>query len=164
MNEDAADVEVIRASYRPDRITTLFVGESAPHSGDFFYRGDSAMHTHVRSTVEEVLGKSEDFLTTFKAYGWYLDDLVLVPVNKMGMSERRARCRAAQQSLGKRIATYQPQAIVTLLMMIEPFVAAAAIAAGSAAPRYVVPFPGMGQQVRFRVAMTNLIPKLPRAK
>ena len=28
---------------------------------------------------------------------------------------------------------------------------------------YVVPFPGMGQQVKFRDAMTQLIPILPRA-
>jgi hypothetical protein len=36
-------VEIIRTRYRPDRITTLFVGESAPASGAFFYHGDSTM-------------------------------------------------------------------------------------------------------------------------
>ena len=47
-------------------------------------------------------------------------------------------------------------------MMIEPFVNAAATMAGSKAPRYAVPFPGMGQQARFREAMARIIPKLPR--
>ena len=37
------DIEATRASYRPDRITTLFVGESAPASGDFFYFGNNNM-------------------------------------------------------------------------------------------------------------------------
>ena len=34
-------VEVTCARYRPDRITTLFVGESAPSSGAFFYHRDA---------------------------------------------------------------------------------------------------------------------------
>jgi len=51
---------------------------------------------------------------------------------------------------------------VTLLKFIEPFVDAAANMAGSNAPRYVVPFPGMGQQARFQAAIGSIIPKLPR--
>jgi hypothetical protein len=47
--------------------------------------------------------------------------------------------------------------------MIEKNVERAAIAAGSAVPRYVVPFPGMGQQSKFRSAMKILIPKLPKS-
>src|SRR5229473_704723 len=49
MSHNMEAVEATRARFRPERITTLFVGESAPDSGDFF--------------------------TRFKAYGWYLDDL-----------------------------------------------------------------------------------------
>jgi hypothetical protein len=157
------DVETIRAKYRPARITTLFVGESAPHGGAFFYRGDSGMSRYMRGVVEQVLGTSDDFLKTFKAYGWYLDDLVLTPVNHLSNSQRRTLCHAAQQSLAERIADYQPESIVSLLKSIEPFVRGAAIAAGSNATLYAVPFPGMGQQVKFRDAMTQLVPKLPRA-
>ena len=39
----------------------------------------------------------------------------------------------------------------------------AAVAAGSDAPRYVVPFPGMGQQRRFLEALARVVPALPRA-
>jgi hypothetical protein len=156
-------VETVRARYRPDRITTLFVGESAPHSGDFFYRGDNAMLSHMRCAVETALGKTDDFLKTFKAYGWYLDDLVLTPVNHLTKSERLAKCREAQQSLADRLADYRPEAIVSLLMLIEPFVTAAAIEAGSNAPRYVVPFPGMGHQGHFKTEMARIIPNLPRS-
>ena len=157
------DVEAIRAQYRPAIIKTLFVGESAPHGGVFFYRGNSRMLHFMRGAVEQVLGASDDFLKTFKAYGWYLDDLVLKPVNHLGDSQRRALCRAAEESLAKRIADYRPEAIVSLLKSIEPFVRGAAAAAGSNAPLYVVPFPGMGQQAKFRQTMTQLIPKFPRA-
>jgi hypothetical protein len=44
-------VEAARAKFRPERITTLFVGESAPSSGDFFYHGNSAMTRHMQSAV-----------------------------------------------------------------------------------------------------------------
>jgi hypothetical protein len=48
-------VEVTRARYRPDWITTLFVYESAPVSGAFFYHGDSAMLRYMQQATEAVL-------------------------------------------------------------------------------------------------------------
>jgi hypothetical protein len=42
-------VEATRARFRPDKITTLFVGESAPDGGDFFYFGDSRGSRRARS-------------------------------------------------------------------------------------------------------------------
>ena len=156
------EVEAVRARYRPERIKTLFVGESAPYSGDFFYCGNTAMLRYMRRAVELAFGETGNFLESFKAYGWYLDDLVLTPVNHLTKSQRKAKCLDAQKSLADRIVVYQPEAIVSLLIVIEPFVNAAAITAGNDAPRYAVPFPGMGQQVRFHAAMARIIPKLPR--
>ena len=60
-------VEVARAHYRPERITTLFVGESAPFSGAFFYYGNSAMTRHMQRAVEFVLGASSNFLDSLWA-------------------------------------------------------------------------------------------------
>ena len=75
-------VEVTRAGFRPDRITTLFVGESAPASGAFFYHGDNAMLRYMQRATEAALGvESGKFFDRFKASGWFLDDLVLTPVN-----------------------------------------------------------------------------------
>jgi hypothetical protein len=156
-------VEVVRARFRPEQITTLFVGESAPASGAFFYTGNTAMLRYMRSAVEPALGESDDFLEQFKAYGWYLDDLVLEPVNRLTRSQRQAKCRNAQDSLAERIARYKPQAIVSLLLAIKPDVDAAALAAGSSVPHHAVPFPGMGQQKRFQTAMASIIPMLPRS-
>jgi hypothetical protein len=69
---------------------TLFVGESAPASGDFFYYGTSAMTRYMRRAIEDALGPANDFLASFKGLGWYLDDLVLTPVDKLARSERIA--------------------------------------------------------------------------
>jgi hypothetical protein len=153
-------IEAVRASYRPKWIKTLFVGESAPHSGKFFYIGDTAMLRYMRRAVDLALGESDDFLESFKVYGWYLDDLVLTPVNKMAKPERKAKCLGARKSLADRIVEYQPEAIVSLLLFIKPFVDEAAKIASCDVPRYAVPFPGMGQQARFQTAMASLIPKL----
>ena len=158
------EIEVARAHYRPKQITTLFVGESAPYSGAFFYYGNSAMTRHMQRAVESVLGASSNFLESFKAYGCYLDDLVLTPVNHLTRSERKAKWLTAQNSLADRIAKYQPLAIVSLLLGIQRIVEDAAISAGSNVSRYAVPFPGMGQQARFQKEMTRIVPLLPRLR
>jgi hypothetical protein len=95
-------IETLRASYRPQNITTLFVGESAPMSGEFFYQGK----TGLRRYMEKAL--SFDSFESFKARGWYLDDLVLTPVNGLSKTERRLQCEGAVTSLAARIAEYRP--------------------------------------------------------
>jgi hypothetical protein len=161
----SAAVEAIRTRYRPKRITTLFVGESAPASGKFFYCGNTAMTTNMeRALTVAGLRGSGDFLECFKAYGWYLDDLVLTPVNRMGGSHRKALCLEAEKSLADRIAEYRPLAIVALMLAIKDIVYAAAATAGSKADLFAVPFPGMGQQTRFQRAMGDILPKLPRER
>jgi hypothetical protein len=156
-------IEAIRKRFLPARITTLFVGESAPQSGKFFYSGQTAMTTNMKRAVELAFGKSDDFLKTFQAYGWFLDDLVPEPVNHLkSKRERMAKCLEAQESLAARIRIYRPQAIVSVLRSIEPIVNAAAKLAGSAAPTYGVSFPGQSQQSRFHVEMAAIIRSLPR--
>jgi|SRR5262249_48426574 len=114
------NVEIIRARYRPHRITTLFVGESAPVSGAFFYYGNSALARHMETALTaNGLGGNGEFLEHFKAYGWYLDDLVLVPVDHLPKTQRHAQCIAATSSLADRIAEYRPLAIVSVLLRIK---------------------------------------------
>jgi hypothetical protein len=155
-------IEAVRTRFRPQRITTLFVGESPPRSGDFFYCEGNAMLTHMRRAVESVLGESDNFLKTFLAYGWYLDDLVLEPVDKLSPAQRRAQCLSAQSSLADRIKVYRPEAIVSVVKRSEQFVNAATDMAGSTVPRYGVVFPGMGNQNRFHAEMVAIIQGLPR--
>lgn len=62
-------IEIVRTKYRPERITTLFVGESPPANGDFFYHGNNAMTMHMRRAFEQAFGASDDFLEHFKRYG-----------------------------------------------------------------------------------------------
>jgi hypothetical protein len=149
--------EKTRASYRPDRITTLFVGESAPHGGTFFYNQDSGLYREIRNAFRG----DENFLEDFKQSGFYLDDLVLEPVNHLDNQRRRSLCRESIASLVERLKDYKPQAILILLYSIKPMVLQAMGEAGILFEPFSTPYPGFGNQPRFRKAMAQIIPHLP---
>ena len=58
------ETELVRERFRPERITTLFVGESAPASGDFFYYGNSGMTRYMQRAMGHI---GDNFLESFKA-------------------------------------------------------------------------------------------------
>jgi hypothetical protein len=164
-----SEIEKKRREYLPKSIKTLFVAESPPSPariGYFFYsyESKSALYEYMKIAMERAgLGGSDDFLEHFKSLGWYLDDLILipvkVPVNKdeaLSDSERKkvrekARkealetARTAEQTklcLAKRIEKYQPLAIVPLILRVEESVHDAAVSGFNNAHRYsAVHFP-----------------------
>ncbi len=149
--------EKTRASYRPDRITTLFVGESAPHGGTFFYKQNSGLFREIRKAFHG----NGHFLEDFKRNGFYLDDLVLEPVNHLANRERRSLCKQSVSSFVERLKNYKPKAIVILLHSIKPIVLEAMREAGIFYDPYCTPYPGFGNQPRFQKAMIEIIPNLP---
>lgn len=156
------DTEAIRSQYKPEWIVTLFVGESAPISGDFFYKGNSALTRHMRTAMEAAgLASNADFLATFKSLGWYLDDLVLDPINNLTPTLRKARHREWQENLRERIAAYRPRAVVSLLYAIRDIVEVAAARGAKDSRTYAVHFPGNGQQKAFSADMARILPELP---
>jgi hypothetical protein len=156
-----AEIKTVRARYWPRDISTLFIGESAPSSGDFFYYGGNQLWREMKRAVEAAFRPGDDFLERFKAYGWYLDDLVLRPINDLPRVDRKKACLEAQDSLVSRIKEYRPRAIVCLLLGIKPFVKAAAKAAGCNAPFYAVAFP-VRHGRRFGKEIKPIFPLLPK--
>lgn len=152
--------ENVRSSYRPARITTLFVGESAPHGGTFFYNQDSGLFREMR----KAFGGSEIFLEDFKRSGFYLDDLVLEPVNHLQRKDRLSLCRNSVAAFAKRLKSYNPRAVVILLKSIKPMVLHAMREARLPYEPFCTPYPGMGNQPRFHQAMLAIIPNLPTTK
>ena len=152
-------MEELRRSFHPDCITTLFVGESAPDSGRFFYSSDSSLYRAMKRTF----GNRETFLEDFKKKGFYLDDLVLTPINKL---ERRERSRLRQQAvpeLAKRLIEYKPKAVVVVMRAILPKVRQAMRMAGISYEPFCVPHPAFGNWTRFTHAMTEIVNNLPVA-
>jgi hypothetical protein len=158
-NQPTTHMENLRQSYRPTQITTLFVGESAPHGGTFFYNQNSGLFREIRKAF---CGK-EAFLEDFKNKGFYLDDLVLEPVNHLEHKARTSLCKDSISSFAKRLKNYKPEAIVILLMSIKPMVLEAMHEAGLSYEPFCTPYPGFGNQPRFQKAMIGIIPNLPVA-
>jgi len=110
-------------------------------SGAFFYDGNTALARHMETALTaNGLGGHGEFLERFKAYGWYLDDLVLVPVDHLPKTQRHAQCIAATNSLADRIAEYRPLAIVSVLLKIRDIVGIAAKLARSDAVQFAKPY------------------------
>ena len=154
------DLEKVRRSFRPQHITTLFVGESPPHNGTFFYKRDSRLYYRVK----EAFGNGANFLSEFKAKGFFLDDLVLYPINQIkDKNERNEHRRKGVSLLAGRMKDYRPAAVVVLMCAIKPMVVDAMNQAGlSSVPLYVTPFPIFPKNLKaFKEKMAEIMPKLP---
>ncbi len=120
------DVERIRRGFKPDSIATLFVGESAPKGGTFFYKGDSGLFREMRKAFKG----GPDFLADFRKKNFYLDDLVLHPIDGLDRRKRREQCRNSVDSLSRRLKEYSPDAIVVIGHGIDKFIRTAAKSVG----------------------------------
>lgn len=150
------DLERLSLTFRPLAITTLFLGESPPHARTFFYKQDSLLYHRMK----ESFGAASNFLPAFQAKGFFLDDLVLYPINQIeDKNERNEHRQKGVQPPAQRMADYKPLAVVALMCAIEPMVADAMREAGLAkVPLYVTPFPSRPEhQERFKLKMAEII-------
>jgi hypothetical protein len=95
------------------------------------------------------------------ARGYFLDDLVLAPVNSFSRAARRRLHHDNTASLAGRLQAYRPSVVVSVLKAIRPAVEQARVAAGLDVPHYCVSFPGNGKQPEFRREMAALLHELP---
>jgi hypothetical protein len=111
--------------------------------------------------MKESCGDTGNFLAEFKGKCFFLDDLVLYPVNKMNKKERKEHQWKGVASLAERMADYRPAAVVVLMCAIEEMVVDAMNKADlSHVPHFVTPFPGRYHRGRFKEKMAEIIPKL----
>lgn len=151
-----AETEALRLSFKPQQVKMLMVGESAPAGGTFFYRANSNAYREI----SRAFGRSADpkFLSWFQARGYYLDDLVLVPINKVGSSERRKARTSAIPALAERIRACAPLVVVAFAKSIDEEVAEAVRRSETGARYFCTHFPGVGQQAKFRDDMIRILP------
>jgi hypothetical protein len=163
---DTAQFEQLRRRYKPETIRILFVAESPPAGGTFFYSANSNLYQYTRDAFEFAFGKGvaegKEFLRYFQNRGCYLDDLCLVAVNHMKRPDR-LRCRKeGVPPLAKRMREHTPRAIVVIKSDIDRHVADAADIAGlGELPRWTLPFPAMSWQGQYVEKLSSLLPKLP---
>jgi hypothetical protein len=139
----------------------LFVGESPPASGRFFYSRNSGLYRALRDAFRHVDESIDDenFLAVFQATGCYLIDACGQPVDRMEPAARRTACLAGEALLSRRIRSLQPESIVTLVSSIHENVERAALRASWTGTMLTVPYPGRWIQHR-KVFMERLVPHL----
>ncbi|HEX3879133.1 MAG TPA: uracil-DNA glycosylase family protein [Bryobacteraceae bacterium] len=160
-DKDRRKREALRASYRPRRVKILFVGESPPASGRFFYSRNSGLYRALRDAFQRV-DKSiveENFLSIFQQTGCYLIDACGQPVDRMRPAARKLACIQGEAPLSRRIRALQPETIVTLVRSIAPNVERAALRASWTGALVTVPYPGRWVQHR-KVFLRLLLPHL----
>ncbi len=137
--------EALRQRYRPDDIVVLFVGESAPAGGTFFYQADSNLFRATHEACALAFGNVPDgtaFLRWFRDHGFWLCDLADRSVNRKRGRPRKLEVNAGVAGLAAVITDAQPDFVVSVKTSIEPEVRQAAERAGFAGGRIVVlPFP-----------------------
>ena len=158
----AENRETVRLSYKPARISILFVGESPPEGDKFFYYGDGQI---VRSTAKAFAQafrvKCPDavsFLSFFKSCGCFLEDMCHEPINNSSRANRDAKAEAAIGELACQIQAASPKRIVVILKLIAPYVLRAAQNANFPADAiHYLSFPGYGHQLNFESSLTEIL-------
>jgi hypothetical protein len=138
----------------------LFVGESPPASGRFFYQGDSGLYRAMLSAFQRVdpTIDSTNFLSTFREAGCYLIDLCPDPVDDLDPKSRREACRAGEAALLRTIARLRPLMIVTVVRSIEKNVIRSAGGAGWHGTFLHLPYPGRWS--RFRAVFVDTLAEI----
>jgi len=136
--------ERLRLRYRPEPVRLLFIGESPPASGRFFYRGDSGLYRAMREAfqIADPSIREDTFLTAFQAAGCYLIDLCPEPVDDLDSESRRAACLAGEASSSRAIARLRPPMIATLVRSIEGNLRSAVMGANWSGRLIHLPYPG----------------------
>lgn len=162
--------EEARQRHRPHRIKVLFIGESPPSGGTFFYLRNSRLYRETaaafRAAVPDLV--SDEFLTSFVQLGCYLDDLCLRPVDQlkkagaMGRQQLRKEHKAGELPLAERIVAADPLAIILIGIGIEANVRRAVEESGCRdLPFFALPFPNWQRHVcRFHDGLTIALREL----
>jgi hypothetical protein len=110
------EYELLRERFRPQRTRVLFIGESRPASGAFFYKGDSTLERYTRMAFDGVPAAPDtpasiqEFLARFKSSGFYLVDLCVEPVNALARGDRKKLRRKSEARLASTIKALRSMA------------------------------------------------------
>ena len=153
----AAPRERLRRRYRPARVRILFVGESPPASGRFFYQADSGLYRAIRQTFLSAFPnlKHADFLESFRNLDCYLVDLCGNPVDHLSTKQRRLACAQSEARLVTIIRQLNPEVIVTIVRSVAANVERAQARAKWQGTHIKLPYPGRWKA--HRVAFERLL-------
>jgi hypothetical protein len=143
---ELAELQALKAQYKPDDIKILFIADGLPVKDRHFYMKNSNLYKAVKEAFTRVFGDFEsddEFLAFFKEMGAYFENLSKVPIKTLLPPEQRKARQEGVQSLAGRLSEMQPRVIIISLKAIEPYAREAIKLANLASVEHiaVTPFP-----------------------
>ena len=96
-------------------------------------------------------------MTKFQNWGFFLDDLVLFPINSFDNLKRKAERLNHQDKLAARLMKYLPLAVVTVMKGIKSHIDSAIELVGLSVINYALPFSWSEQ---YRIQYVNELRKI----
>lgn len=163
-----------RNKYQPHSISVLFIAESPPSSGGYFYSEETIGKDHLfRETMKALrfwpLGRpmrkgvdKRSMLNEFRSLGFFLIDTCEFPVDKLPPKERRISTIRGATTLPGRVSSLRPRQILIVKKTIfKP--AIQALSKTCFADRVLnakpLPFPSHGNQKKYRTMLRRLVKK-----
>ena len=148
-----------RDNFRPGKVRFLFIGESRPAQGNFFYYENSNLYRYTKQAFEHVSGALFN-CETFKEYGCWLYVVCDTPVNGLEDDERILQI---QQGIPRMIVLLQqllPEYVIFVKKgnfgrMVYPAVLNTGLVDGEKI--FLLPFPACGQQGRYVRELTAIL-------
>ena len=153
--------ERLRRSFRPKQVRILFVGESPPASGRFFYRENSGLYRAIREAFTKAFPnrREQNLLKSFHDLGCYLVDLCQQPVDHLKKKSRRKAHLNSESSLSKSLRALRPEIIIVVVRSIARNVQRSEHRANWSGCHVELPYPG--RWIRHRAAfIRQLVPIL----
>ncbi len=166
------DYAQARNRYKPDEVKILFVAESPPSSGGYFYFSETIGKDHLFREMMKALGlwsrsqrmergiDKRPLLEKFRSKGFFLIDTCELPVDKLPKRERRSAINQGATTLESRVRRLDPSHIaVVKTTVFRPVFEALERAGlgGRVLNKSALPFPNHGHQRRFRNGVRRFV-------
>jgi hypothetical protein len=171
-------VESFRAArdqYRPNKVKLLWIAESPPTSGSYFYFPKTNGKDHLfRETMRAVgmwpskvvMKKGVDkrpLLQSFRSKGFFLIDTCSHPVDKLKDRERKRAILEGTSGVVELVSKLNPNGIIIVKSNIYDPVKRALESSGFAGKilnQKALPFPSHGRQQSYRKGISDILRKL----
>jgi hypothetical protein len=163
-----------RNKYKPSKVNVLFIAESPPSSGGYFYAEKTIGKDHLfRETMKALefwpidtpMRRGCDkrrILNEFRSSGFFLIDTCEIPVDRLQSRERRLSTVQGALTLPRRVKSLDPDRI--LIVKKTVFKPASQVLTDAGFGNRILntkplPFPSHGNQRKYRRMLKQLIAK-----
>ena len=168
------DYSAARILYKPSHIRVLFIAESPPSSGGFFYFSETIGKDHLFRETMKALGlwsarrrmpkglQKTPLLHEFSSRGLYLIDTCSLPVDKLSPKDRQIAIATGASRLPRKVEALDPDRILLVKKTIFDPALQALEKAGFAEKvlnHTPIPFPSHGNQRKYRQQLRKILRK-----